>query len=135
MRWVLGAVGVAMGLYGVSLVVSRDHDLLNLAIWLAAGVVLHDAVLAPAALALSALLPRLPRVARGPLVVGALVLGSATLLAVPVLGRFGARDDNPTLLPRDYVGGWAVLAAAVVLGVAVGVILGARRGARRSVRR
>jgi hypothetical protein len=131
MRWLLGVVGVAMGLYGVALVLTRDHDLLNLALWLAAGVVLHDFVLAPLVLALSALVPRLPRVARAPVVVGALVLGSATLVGVPVLGRFGARADNPTLLPRDYVGGWAVLAAAVLVGVALGVMLGARRRTQR----
>ena len=35
-----------------------------------------------------------------------------TLVAVPVLGRFGARADNPTLLDRDYVAGWLVLAGA-----------------------
>ena len=45
---------------------------------------------------------------RAPAVAGLVVLGSVTLLAIPVLGRFGARADNPTLLDRHYgVGcGW-----------------------------
>ena len=54
------------------------------------------------------MLPLLPRAARAPAVVGFVVLGSVTLLAVPVLGRFGARPDNATLLDRDYVVGWVV---------------------------
>ena len=50
--------------------------------------------------------------------VGFVVLGSVTLLAMPVLGRFGARPDNPTLLDRDYSVGlagagrrWSLVAA------------------------
>jgi hypothetical protein len=32
----------------------------------------------------------------------------------------GEDSTNPSLLPRDYVGGWLVLALLTVLGVAVG---------------
>ena len=44
---------------------------------------------------------------RAPAAAAFVVLGSVTLLAIPVLGRFGARPDNPTLLDRHYVAGWA----------------------------
>ncbi len=54
------------------------------------------------------------------MVAGFVVLGSATLLAIPVLGRFGERPDNPTLLDRNYTAGWLVLAALVAGGVAIG---------------
>ena len=54
------------------------------------------------------------------------MLGSVTLLAVPVLGRFGARPDNPTLLDRDYALGWVVLAVLTIAGVAVATYVGAR---------
>ena len=37
---------------------------------------------------------------------GGVVLGSLTLLAIPVLGRFGERPDNATLLDRNYTVGW-----------------------------
>ena len=47
------------------------------------------------------------------------VLGTVTLLAVPVLGRFGARPDNPTLLDRDYTAGWLVLAGLTLVAVVV----------------
>jgi hypothetical protein len=98
-------------------------------IWLAAGVFLHDAVLAPATIAVAALgtaaLPaRLQATAAG----GFLVLGAVTLTAVPVLGRFGATEDNPTLLDRDYTAGWLVLLTLVLGGVGVSSALGAVKG-------
>ena len=50
----------------------------------------------------------LPASARAPCGVRLIVLGSRDrCVAVPVLGRFGARPDNPTLLDRDYLGGVA----------------------------
>ena len=67
---------------------SRGHDLLNLVLWLAGGVVLHDGVLALVVLAVGAVAVRLlPQAAKAPAVVGFVVLGSVTLLAVPVLGQ------------------------------------------------
>jgi hypothetical protein len=64
----------------------------------------------------------LPSSWRVPAAVFLLVGGALTLVAVPVLGRPGARPDNLTLLPRDYVPGLAlalaVTAGAVVLGTA-----------------
>jgi hypothetical protein len=124
----LGAVGVAAGLYGGWLLLSRGHDLLDLMLWLVAGVVLHDGVLAVAVLALAAVALRfLPRSARAPAVVGFVVLGSATLFAVPVLGRFGARADNPTLLDRNYWAGWLVLAGLTLAAVVAASFVRARR--------
>ena len=127
-RVALGALGVLVGLYGGWLVLSRGHDLLNLVLWLAGGVVLHDGVLALVVLAVGTVAVRLlPRPAKGPAVVGFVVLGSVTLLAVPVLGRFGARPDNPTLLDRDYTVGWLVLAGLVLVAVVTASLVGSRR--------
>jgi hypothetical protein len=127
-RVALGALGVVVGLYGAWLVLSRGHDLLNLVLWLAGGVVLHDGLLSLLVLVLGALALRvLPDVARAPAVVGMVVLGTATLFAVPVLGRFGARADNATLLDRNYAVGWLVLAGAVLVTVVVASVLRARR--------
>ncbi len=39
---------------------------------------------------------------------------SGRLVGVPVLGRFGAKADNPTLLDRPYWLGYAVIVAVVV---------------------
>ena len=127
-RAAIGALGVLIGLYGAWLVLSRGHDLLNLVLWLAAGVVLHDGVLSVAVLLAGAVAGKvLPPVARAPVVVGSLVLGSLTLLAIPVLGRFGARPDNPTLLDRNYPAGWLVLVGFTLLGVAGATFVRSRR--------
>ena len=127
-RVAIGTLGVLVGAYGGWLVLSRGHDLLNLGLWLAAGVVLHDGVLALVVLAVGTVAVRLlPQAAKAPAVVGFVVLGSVTLLAVPVLGRFGARSDNPTLLDRDYTVGWLVLAGLVLVGVVTASLVGSRR--------
>ena len=124
----LGAVGVVAGLYGAWLLLSRGHDLLDLGLWLVAGVVLHDGLLAVTVLMLGVLVLRaLPQAARAPAVVGFVVLGSATLFAVPVLGRFGARADNPTLLDRSYWAGWLVLAGLTLAAVVAAAFVRSRR--------
>jgi hypothetical protein len=95
-------------------------------------VLLHDGLLAPLCVAAGALLVRLvPGVARPPAAVGLVVLGSVTLMAVPVLGRFGARPDNPTLLDRPYGPGWLGLLALVAVGVGLGTLVRVRRQASR----
>ena len=136
-RRLLGGAGLLLLGYGGLLLVSRqDLDrLAGVAGWLAGGVLLHDLVLAPAVVMGGVLLARLlPGPSRGPVAVGALVLGSVTLLAVPVLGRFGARPDNPTLLDRSYWAGWSLLAALTVVAVAaaVGVVRSRQRRRPRS---
>ena len=94
-------------------------DLRTVALWMAGGVLAHDALIAPLTLLLALAARALPRWWRAPAAVGLLVLGSVTLLAIPVLGRLGARADNPTLLDRNYLLGWAILAALTVAAVAV----------------
>jgi len=129
-RALLAAIGVLVAGYGALLLADDGlGDLIATALWLAGGVLVHDLVLAPLTLLVGALAVRvLPSVARAPAAVGAVVLGSVTLLAVPVLGRFGARADNPTLLDRPYGTGWLVLAGLVLLGVALGTARRARAG-------
>lgn len=128
----LGAVGMA---YGAWLLVSRQDlgQVVEVAVWLVAAVVIHDAILAPAVLALGWLGGRLlPRpVARGAVTV-LVLLGPAALIAIPVLGRFGAKPDNPTLLDRDYTQGLLVFALLCVCA-GVAVALGELRS-RQSVR-
>lgn len=119
LRLLIGGVGVAMGAFGALRFLQLDFpDIVDAVIWLGGGVLLHDAVLAPLTIVLTVLLRRvLPAAARKRVTVGLVVLATVTVTAVPVLGGWGVRADNPTLLDRDYVGGWLVLAAAVVLSV------------------
>jgi hypothetical protein len=114
----LGTTLVAVGV--VELLTGGPRDTLAATVWLAGGVVLHDFVLAPLVVASGVLATRLvPGWAGPPAVAAAVVLGTVTLMAFPVLGRFGARPDNPTLLDRPYVAGWLVF-AGLVLGYASG---------------
>lgn len=132
-RVLIAGLGVLATAYGGWLLLDLGVDnLLATATWLAAGVVLHDAVLAPATiLAAVVSTPVLPAAWRAPVTAGAIVLGSVTLLAIPVLGRYGAKADNPTLLDRDYLRGWLVVAALTCAGVAVAVVSERLAGARR----
>ena len=125
----LGILGVVAGVYGAFLMFSRqDLDaLLEVGIWMAVGVVVHDFVLAPLLIGVGVLVPRLPAAVRESAAVGLVVLGSVTLLAVPVLGRFGVEADNPTLFDRPYAAGWAVLAGLVLAGVAAAALVQDRR--------
>ena len=132
-RVLLAGIGVLVGGYGAFLLLSRqDGDqLLNAAVWLASGVVLHDFVLAPLVLGLVVLAARIvPAVGKVPAAVALVVLGTATVLAVPVLGRFGERPDNPTLLDRDYTAGWLALAGVVLLATVVATLLRSRQEKR-----
>lgn len=127
----LGTVGMA---YGAWLLLSRQDlgQIVEVVVWLAAAVVIHDGILAPAVLGMGWLGGRLlPRpVARGAVTV-LVLLGPILLVAVPVVGRFGAKADNPTLLDRDYVQGLvAVAALCVCAGVAVA--LGELRSPQRA---
>ncbi len=122
-RWSLGVVGVATGCYGGWLLLTRQagEELVSAGQWLVGGVVLHDLVLAPLVIVLVALAGRLtPRSLRAPAAVLLVVVGSVTLLAVPVLGGFGRRADNPSLLDRDYTTGWLLLVGVLAVLAAVG---------------
>ncbi len=117
-RLLIGAVGVAMGAFGALRFLQHDFDdIVSSVIWLAGGVAVHDGVVAPLTIAVTVLGTRLvPARARVAVVTGLVVLLTVTVTAIPVLGRFGAREDNPTLLDRNYVVGWCVFALVVLLG-------------------
>jgi hypothetical protein len=124
-RVLLGAVGVAVAAYGVKLLLDLGvGNLVATVKWLIGGVVLHDGLLAPATIVVGTVVLRLLNPGRwaAPVVIAGIVLGTVTLAAIPVLGRFGARSDNATLLDRDYLAGWLVF-VAVVVGVSLGVTL------------
>jgi len=125
----LAAAGVALVLVGLWHLWGTDlPDLVNIAVFLGGGVLAHDLVLAPVALVVGALLvPRVPQWWRAPLVVGLVVLGAVTLTAVPVLGRFGAKPDDPWLLNRPYGLLWLGFAVLVAVVVTVAALLRRRR--------
>ena len=124
LRLLIGGLG--LGAAGYGLVQLLDLGTANLRAsgsWLIGGVLLHDGVLAPITLLVWFVVTRVLSI-RLPaaVVVGAVVLGSLTLVAVPVLGRHHARPDNLTLLDRPYLLGWFVVAGLTLLAVTVAVL-------------
>jgi hypothetical protein len=102
--------------------------------WVIGGAVLHDAVLLPLVLLVGMAFapisrPGLRSALRWAVAVGAVV----TLASIPVLGRFGARADNPSLLPLPYVRNIVILWCVLLIGAAgVGVLLDWRLARRES---
>ncbi len=112
-RGLLMALGVSLGVYGVVLLWDNPRQILiRIAVWAVAGVLLHDAVFAPACVALGFAGRRiLPRSWWTPVMVASLCTAVIGLLAIPVYGKPGLEPDNPTVLDRDYHQGvWISLA-------------------------
>ena len=132
-RLTIASLGVLAGLYGAFELLSTGFaNILDAVIWLAGGVVAHDFVFAPLMLlVLGVGLLVVPSRVRAPVSAAAIVLVTVTITAVPVLGRLGARPDNPSLLPRNYVVGWLVLVVLVVLVTVAWVLISRVRRPRR----
>ena len=107
-RVLLGTAGIVMvlvGAYHLYDISTRGASrVVSIAVWTVGGVAVHDAVIAPL-----------------------VVLGSVTLLAIPAFGRFGAREDVPSLLNRPYGVLWLGFAALVVAVVVAAALLRRRR--------
>ncbi|MGG5258152.1 hypothetical protein [Phycicoccus avicenniae] len=115
LRFVLGTVGVGVAAYGLlRLVRLPSEQLPSVLVWVVGGIVAHDGLLAPLVVGLGVAAAASARWVRGPLLAAVVVLGPLTLVAVPVLGRFGARADNTTLLDRPYLAGYLALVGGVV---------------------
>lgn len=128
-RALLLLAGVAAAAYGVyRLLLLGPDNLRATLVWLVGGVVVHDTVLAAVTMVVLVVgLNVLPASLRAPAAGGLVVLGTVTLTAIPVLGRFGASPGNPTLLDRPYLLGWLVLAGLVCAGVGIAWLAGRRR--------
>ena len=115
LRWVVGALGVACGLWGLWHM--RDFtrpQLTSAGWWLAAGVVLHDAVIAPLVVVVGFLAARwLPRHFRAVTAIGFLIWGTLTIVFVPVLSGQGGKPDNDTILGRPYWLSWFAMTAVI----------------------
>ncbi|MBC7639452.1 MAG: hypothetical protein H7231_06685 [Rhodoferax sp.] len=104
-RFALGGLGVLAMLWAAFLTLTggKATNPAGVATWLVAGLVLHDAVLAPVVVAVGWVCARvLPGWLRAPVQTGALVIGVLTLASVPLLLGRGHRPDNPSADPLDY---------------------------------
>ncbi|WP_375405897.1 hypothetical protein [uncultured Amnibacterium sp.] len=133
-----GAMGLVVGAW-LLLTTVKPVGLVGLAVWLAAAVVLHDAILSPLLFAAGWTLrlgsSRMPLAAVAVVQVAAVVGGIGSLLLLPAIRAKMIGTRNPTVLPFDYaahlVGMWAVLAIATAVGVAIAIVVDARRAGRR----
>jgi hypothetical protein len=111
-RVILIGVGLALGGYGAVLVWENPPVIImRIVAWALVGVVLHDAVFAPACVALGFAARRLiPGQWWPPVAVAAFCSVVLVFLAIPVYGKPGMRPDNMTVLDRNYpLGLWISL--------------------------
>ncbi|MET0899553.1 MAG: hypothetical protein ABWY45_16720 [Mycobacterium sp.] len=136
-RVALGAAGLALIGYGAMLLLDNPGPtLLRIALWAAAGVLLHDFVFAPVITALGFAGRRiLPRSWWAPVGVAALVSVTLLLLAIPVFDTPGAKPLNPTVVDRDYPKGLGISLALVWACTALylGFVEFARRSAPKKL--
>jgi hypothetical protein len=123
-RYLFYAIGAAMIGYGVwGQVYGADTKPVRVAVLVVTAALIHDLLLAPVVMVLGMLLHRLmPHPVRPALQGAGLVAFCLVLVAIPGLGRYGARADNPSVLPRNYTEGLLLALAVVALGAAVQLV-------------
>lgn len=133
LRIAAGVAGVVMFVVAVRYAAMRSIDV-RPALWVrwwVTAAVIHDVVVAPAAVAVGWLVVRFsPRSVKAPLQAGLVV--SAVLVAVswPALRGYGRIPSNPTYLPRQYGTGMALSLLLVWLACAAWAIVRQVRQAR-----
>lgn len=133
-RLAIGAAGGALAVFGVFRLVTQVpvRSLVVLAVWLAAAVVLHDAVLSPAIVGTGLLLRKLPARART-YVQGALVAGGlVTVSAIPLILRAGTQPRAKALLDQNFGRNLVVLLGVVIVVGTTSYVLRLVRERRRS---
>jgi hypothetical protein len=116
LRLALGAGGVLLALFGVFRLITQipSADLLVLAIWLGAALLIHDGILSPAVVTLGWVIshvvpPRARRYLQAALIIGALV----TVIAIPMIHRRDSQPKNKAILQQNF-GGNLTLVLVVV---------------------
>jgi hypothetical protein len=104
-RIILAIAGIALGAFGVFRLVSEipTHSLLILLLWLAAALVLHDAILAPSVVGVGWLLRRqVADRARRYLQVALIMSAIVAVIAIPMIFLRGSQPAAKALLLRNY---------------------------------
>ncbi|MEU2448503.1 hypothetical protein ABZ605_00320 [Streptomyces sp. NPDC012765] len=129
-RYAVGGLGLVVTAFGGFLLV-REPGPWRIALWLAGGVLVHDALVAPLVIAVAALAAAAGVRLRGVPRAALIVAGSLTVIALPPLLR-PSGVANATVLPLDYPRNW-LLSMAVLAALTAGYV--AARGAVRRVAR
>jgi hypothetical protein len=124
-RITLALLGLAAMSYAL-LGAARDNDVLPVRHtgFLATVLVLHDAALVPAVIAVSVLVHRaVPPPHRAVLQAALIATAAATAVALPLVLGYGRTADNPSALTRDYAHGLLALLALIWLTAAVTLVV------------
>jgi hypothetical protein len=113
------AGGLALIGFGVSGLLREPYlagHQVQVLLWGAGGIVLHDGVWVPFLLLVGAVLARVvPARVRGPVVVGLITAAGITAVGLPAAIRENQHNGNTTLLPLPYLRNWLLLLAAVAV--------------------
>jgi hypothetical protein len=129
-RIILASAGIALGAFGAFRLVTEipTYSLLILGVWLAAALVIQDAILAPSVVGVGWLLRRyVPDRGRRYLQVALIMSALITVIAVPMIFLRGTQPAVKALLLRDY--GFNLILLIAIIGV-INLILYAVRVAR-----
>lgn len=123
LAWTMIAAGWALVVVAVLGAFVDDHlgGRGSWVVWVVGGALVHDLVVLPLVVGAGWLLTRwVPPPWRGPLRTAAVVAAVVSLTVWPIARRWGARADNPSILPLPVGRNLALLVAAILV-VAIGV--------------
>ena len=123
-RAMLATIGAAMIVFGVvSAIGSPDLRISNQLIFLFGGLILHDALLLPVFILAGAVVRRVvPPTYRAIVQAALIVTAAVSVVALPFILGYGRTPDLPSALPRDYLGGYAIVLGVVWLTAAVLIV-------------
>lgn len=134
-RIAIAVPGILLGLFGVFRLLTEvpNDDLIQLAIWLAAAVLLHDGVLSPIIVGVGWLIarvvpPRARAFVQGGLLAGALV----TVIAVPMIYRGDVQPPSKGILRQNYSLNLLIVLLVVAAVTVAAYLASLARGQRAS---
>lgn len=120
-RIVIGAAGVALGLFGVFRLLTQisAYDLTVLFCWLIGALVIHDGILSPLVIGVGAGLTRfVPDRARAYVQFGLIAGGLVTVIAIPMIYRQDSQPAVKAILQQHFGANLATL-LAIIAGLAL----------------
>ncbi len=119
-RWrlLLAVAGIGLGLYGAGRLFTGVpwSSLVLVGLWLILALIIHDGLLSPAVVAVTALLGRIPPRARRYLQFGLIMAALITVIALPMIYQQGRQPPAKTLLQQDFQVNLMILLAIIAAG-------------------
>jgi hypothetical protein len=129
-RIILAIGGIALGAFGIFRLATEIplHNLLILAVWLVAALIIHDAVMEPSVIGVGWLLRRyIPDRGRRYVQIALIMIVPVAVIAIPMIFLRGSQPMEKALLLRNY--GVNLIMIIGIIAV-IGLILYAVRVAR-----